>query len=35
MAEQQTLFNTADDAPARPDPAARAAELRHLLDYHA
>lgn len=35
MAEQQTLFNTADDAPARPDPAVRAAELRHLLDYHA
>lgn len=35
MAEQQTLFNTADDAPAQPDPAARAAELRHLLDYHA
>ena len=35
MAEQQTLFNTADDAPARPDPAACAAELRHLLDYHA
>lgn len=35
MAEQQTLFNTADDAPARPDPVARAAELRHLLDYHA
>ena len=35
MAEQQTLYNTADDAPARPDPAARAAELRHLLDYHA
>ena len=35
MVEQQTLFNTADDAPAQPDPAARAAELRHLLDYHA
>ncbi|VWL99123.1 DNA ligase [Collinsella sp. AK_207A] len=35
MAEQQTLFNTADDAPAQPDPAARAAELRHLLDCHA
>ena len=35
MAEQQTLFNTADDAPARPDPAARAAEHRQLLDYHA
>ena len=35
MAEQQALFNTADDAPAQPDPAARAAELRHLLDYHA
>ena len=35
MVEQQTLFNTADDAPTQPNPAVRAAELRHLLDYHA